>query len=245
MQTWKNHDIPEKWKESPESIRKHMPNWKYVLMTDEDNREFVRINFPDFLPYYDNFPHEIQKADAIRACWLYINGGIYMDLDFIVLKPLDPLFTSNNDLYVVSSGNVSSTITNSFMASKPKNDIWLIYIEEMKKAAPFWSYGKHLTVMSTTGPFCFSRSIRKWDGVIGYLPSKSVMPCSVCNDACNVDNAYLKPLKGGSWNDWSSHFLNYFLCNWRYFVVGVIIIVITILIFILLWWYGWYNRPFF
>ena len=37
MQTWKNKDLPEKWKKSPLSITKYMPDWEYVLMTDEDN----------------------------------------------------------------------------------------------------------------------------------------------------------------------------------------------------------------
>ena len=64
MQTWIDNDIPKKWKCSPESIKKVMPDWEYVLMTDTDNRKFVKKHFPSFLKYYDRFPHNIQKADA-------------------------------------------------------------------------------------------------------------------------------------------------------------------------------------
>ena len=231
MQTWKDRNIPDHWKESPISIAKHMPGWEYVLMTDDDNREFVAKHFPDFLPFYDAFPYAIQRADAIRACWLYVHGGIYMDLDFVVQKPLDPLFRSDNELYVVPSGNVPTTITNSFMASKPGCKVWLTYIEEMKKALPYWAYGKHLKVMASTGPLCFSRSIGKWSGVYALLPSKLMMPCSVCTPVCNTEEAYLTPLDGRSWNEWDSLALNAALCNWRALVLGVVIILLAILVY--------------
>ena len=234
MQTWKDRHIPDNWKESPVSIAEHMPGWEYVLMTDEDNRKFVAEHFPDFLPYYDSFPYAIQRADAIRACWLYVKGGIYMDLDFIVKKPLDPLFKSDNELYVVPSGNVPTTITNSFMASKPGCKVWLTYIEEMKKALPYWAYGKHLKVMTSTGPLCFSRSIQKWSGVYAILPSKLMMPCSVCTPVCDTEYAYLIPLDGRSWCQWDSLAMNFGLCNWRALVLAIVIIVLAILIYFLL-----------
>lgn len=240
MQTWKDRNIPDNWKESPVSISNHMPGWEYVLMTDEDNREFVSKHFPDFLPFYDAFPYAIQRADAIRACWLYVKGGIYMDLDFIVQKPLDPLFRSDNELYVVPSGNVPTTITNSFMASKPGCKIWLTYIEEMKKNLPYWAYGKHLKVMTSTGPLCFSRSIQKWSGVYATLPSKLIMPCSVCTPVCNTDKAYLIPLIGKSWCGYDSHAMNFGLCNWRALVIAIVIIVLAILIYIILRRYRYY-----
>src|SRR4051794_29501684 len=99
MQTWKNEVVPDKWKISPASLHQQMPSWKYVLMTDQDNEQFVRKHFPEFLPSYKAFPYNIQRADAIRYMWLYINGGLYIDLDTKVIHPLDELFTSNNEVY--------------------------------------------------------------------------------------------------------------------------------------------------
>ena len=161
MQTWKDHNIPKKWKTSPKSIRKYMPDWKYVLMTDKDNRNFVKKHFPDFLKYYDAFPYPIQRCDSIRYMFLYKFGGLYMDLDFEVLHPLDSLFTSGAEAYLVSSSNVGSYLTNSFMASKPGCKLWLDAIEEMKKPVPYYYIGRHLTVMHQTGSFLLSRIARK------------------------------------------------------------------------------------
>jgi mannosyltransferase OCH1-like enzyme len=106
MQTWKNNILPDEWKVSQTSIYKYMSSWKYILLNDDDNRNFIIKHFPDFLSYYDKFPYNIQSADAIRYCWLYINGGLYIDCDyeFLVfsleipnnpkncLAPLDDLF---------------------------------------------------------------------------------------------------------------------------------------------------------
>ncbi len=239
MQTWKTRKIPAKWRSSVRSIKRYMPDWDHVVMTDKDNRAFVQKYFPDFLPYYDNFPHNIQRADAIRPCWLYIYGGIYMDLDIEILRPLDPLFTKSVGIYLVNSGSYSTHVTNSFMASQPRNPIWLEYIEQMKKPLNRWVIGKHFTVMSTTGPMALTNILRRTVHLYAILPNKLLMPCSVCEPNCKVrPDAYLKPLEGKSWNAWDSHFFNFFLCHWKKVIIVVVVIIILIILLIL----TFYNR---
>ena len=232
MQTWKNNNIPDHWKSSPQTIKSILPDWKYVLMTDNDNRHFVETHFPDFLPFYDNFPYPIQRADAIRPMWLYIHGGIYIDLDFELLKPLDMLFSTNADAYFVASGNFGFCITNSFMASKPRIPFWLSYIEEMKKHPSTWAISKHFKVMTTTGPLALTRTLRKSNLLYTMLPNKLIMPCSVCNiEKCDLTESYLKPLHGQSWNSYDSLVLNYILCNWRTLSFILILIILFIVIY--------------
>ena len=238
MQTWKTRRIPKHWRESPLSIKEHMPDWDYVLMTDEDNEKFCREFFPDFLPYYLDFPHAIQRADAIRYMWLYIHGGIYMDLDVVIVKPLDPLFYEEADLYLCSSGNIGSCLTNSFMASKPGCQMWLKMIEHMKKPKPAWAVGKHMEVMNTTGPVALNYLVKKRGYTYHALPAKLVMPCSVCNiDNCQIDkDTYLRPLIGSSWIGMDTKVMNFFMCNWRSVVVIGIILFILLIIIIVWWW---------
>ena len=161
MQTWKTSEVPENWKISPQSVQERMPDWKYVLMTDEDNERFVKKYFPDFLDTYESLEYPIMKADAIRYMWLYVYGGVYMDLDIELTKSLEDLFYENNDIYVVQSGNVGSVYTNSFIASKPHCKIWLDCLKEVKKAYKWWMIGKHLKVMSKTGPLMLTRVINR------------------------------------------------------------------------------------
>lgn len=231
FQTCWSHDIPPKWQSSPESIKNIMPDWKYVLMDDEENREFVIKHFPDFLPYYDAFPYNIQRADCIRYMWLYINGGIYIDMDLEVLNPLDELFSYNNDVYLCKSGNVGSYFTNSFMASKPRCKFWLEVIEEMKKPLDWYYLGRHTVVMNSTGPIMLSHVAKKTDTVIGILPAKRIMPCSICNLKCATCESYLKPLEGSSWTSFDTTFYNFWLCNWKTVVAFLICLFLLILVF--------------
>ena len=246
MQTWKNNEIPDHWKESPKSIRDHMPDWTYILMTDEDGFKFCGKYFPDFLSYYENFPHPIQRADAIRYMFLYIYGGLYMDLDIVIEKPLDPLFYSESELYLCPSGNIGSCLTNSFMASKPGCKFWLKMIEHMKQPTSWWMMGKHMTVMNTTGPVGLNYVVKNEGYQYLALPSKDVMPCSVCNiEHCKIGNAYLKPLVGSSWIGYDTRVMNYFLCNWKEVVIAVIIIIILLVIYLIIRHYqltGQYYR---
>lgn len=222
MQTWKTTKVPEVWSESVPSVKRLMPHWKHVLMTDEDNREFVKEHFPDFIDTFDAFPYAIQRADAIRACWLYIHGGVYLDLDFVVQKNLDSLFLrsdenkeeESNHLYLVRSGNVRSVWTNSFMASSAKHPFWLKLIDHMKEGRlPFWSFGRHWTVMNSTGPLALTYVLKKnKETTYVDLPSDKVMPASsaeVRNGTFKVNPShFLRPLKGGSWNSWDSKLWN-------------------------------------
>lgn len=233
---YKDRDIPKHWKPSPKSIKKYMPDWKYVFMTDEDNRAFVKKYFPDFLKYYDRFPHNIMKADAVRYCWLYINGGIYMDLDFEVEHPLDELFTGDVEVYLVSSSNVGSYLTNSFMASKPGCKIWLECIEAMKKKLPWYYAGKHVEVLNTTGPIMLTHVFKKSNIVYGMLPSKLILPCNICNIFCNPKGAYMKQLEGSSWISYDTKFYNFFMCKWKQVIIFVIFLLILALIVIFILW---------
>ena len=232
FQTWKTHQVPDKWKVSPESIKSIMSDWNYILFDDFENRAFVEKYFPDFLPYYDAFPYNIQRADAIRYCFLYIYGGIYMDLDFELQTDLSILFQSSCEIFLVKSGNIGSYYTNSFMASRSGSKFWLEVIEEMKKPLPWYIMGKHFQVMCSTGPLMLSRVAGRTSTVVGNIPARLVMPCSICNINCSTCEAYLRPLEGSSWTSYDTAFLNFWLCHWK----KVIAFLICLLILLLFTW---------
>lgn len=229
FQTWKTHTVPNHWKPGQDSIKEMMPDWEHVLFDDEDNRNFIKEHFPDYLKYYDAFPYNIQRADVIRYAYLYVFGGLFFDSDFRVLKPLDELFTETDaDVYLVHSGNVGGCVTNSFMASKPGCKFWLDVLEETKRVLPWYYLGKHIVTMCSTGPIMLSNVCNKTKMVIAKLPGRLLMPCSVCNINCNTEGALLSPLPGGgSWNSFDSTFYNFWLCNWRdvVFVLFLLLLV--------------------
>ncbi len=230
MQTWKTTDIPDKWKPSQESILKILPDYKYVLMTDKDNRDFVIEYFPEYLEVYDSMPYPIQRADMIRPMWLYVNGGVYMDMDYEVLKDFSELFKVG-DLFFMPSFNLGMFITNSFMASAPKHPFWLIYLEHMKQPASLLAITKHFEVMMTTGPMALTSCLQNSKTVYSILPQKFLAPCSICDDKCSdIENGYLKNLEGQSWNGWDSLAMNFVFCKWKYIVLFIILCILLWLI---------------
>lgn len=231
MQTWKTRTLPKHWQESQNSILQKMPDWQYVLMTDEDNRNFVLKYFPEYIHTYDNFKYPIQKVDMIRPMWLYVYGGVYMDLDYVVQKDFSELFQNDADLYVVPSSNIQSIITNSFMASVPRHPFWLEYLKHMKDDPPFWALTKHFHVMTTTGPMALSQKLRDTKYVYSILPQKKLIPCDVCNIGQCSPDGYLKTIVGQSWNGWDSTTLNFFYCNWK----KVLLVLVIIILLVWLW----------
>ena len=247
MQTWKTSEVPDKWKKSPASIQQHMMDWSYVLMTDEDNRSFIESYFPDFLPYFDRMKYPIERADAVRYCWLYINGGAYMDLDYEILEPLDSLFYNDCGLFIASSANFPSSLTNSFMASVPGHPFWLDVIEAIKEEMnhpTWWAKGKHLEVMMTTGPGIVDRVAKRGKHIYTVIPPGLLSPENLCQSTGKVGK--MRPLEGCSWGSVDTRIYNWCFCHP---VLAVIIGII--LLFLIIWVLSWIwskirgrrNRP--
>lgn len=216
FQTWKTREVPPEWAAAQASVIKMNPNWEYVLLTDEDNERIVQEHFPDFHPHYMAFPHPIQRADAIRYCIMYLYGGVYLDLDYVALKPFDDLVLEKDIGLIHSNNNVlQRRVTNSFLVSAaPGHPFWRACIEEMKKGAPWYAVTKHLEVFLSTGPFMLDRVYQQNKDAVHILKNVSVS-CDVCQvGQCKNDTSYyVKPITGNSWHSWDSTAMNAVYCK--------------------------------
>jgi len=245
MQTWKSAVIPKHWAPSQKSIKTLMPTWSYTLMTDDDNLKFVETYFPDFVFYFKGFEYPIQRADAIRYMWLYVKGGIYIDLDLELVKPLDDLFYEDKDLYVVKSSIMPNVYTNACIGAKSRLSLMLRCLDAMKSPYAYWHVGKHLKVVNSTGPNMFTQAIQ--DEVSSDLESKSeseclrvtelpgdlIIACSICEPkpCCNVDS-YCRLLGGSSWSEGDTAFWTFIFCNRQQLIVLFVVLVIIITVVI-------------
>ena len=134
FQTWKSRNqIPSNYDIWSRSFSRHNPRYDCMIWDDQDNREFITEHFPWFLPFYDQYPKEIFRADAVRYFFLYKFGGLYADMDTECLKPLDPVLRSG-DAIVGRMGNderFEHSIPNAMMAAKRHHLIWLLAIAMM------------------------------------------------------------------------------------------------------------------
>ena len=62
--------------------------WTAVYWSDDSCKKLVQDYFPNFLPVFKSYPHNIQRVDSCRYLILYMYGGVYADTD-ISLHAID------------------------------------------------------------------------------------------------------------------------------------------------------------
>lgn len=74
-------------------VEHYLPSgWKYVRWGLVEARKFLTSHYPCFLPILDlNTPFPVMKCDFFRYLVMYHFGGVYFDLDFVPIKPIDQL----------------------------------------------------------------------------------------------------------------------------------------------------------
>lgn len=182
-QTWKSHDIPDKWQPFQASWKKFHPDWEYRFTTDADNRAFFAEFYPQFLPIYDAYPLEINRAEAYRYFSLYHYGGVYVDMDFEALAPIDDLLRDREvvlgeeppahlEQYTIETRGLTRIICNAFLASVVRH--------------PFWEHAQDLlvknreapTLLDKTGIFLLTRACNSYaePSRITIVPSEYLYP---------------------------------------------------------------------
>lgn len=119
-------------------------DFEYKLWTDDNTginiEDFIKINYPDLYKIYSKIQLGVQKSDLARIAIMHYYGGIYIDLDILLLKSLNDLLDYNsNKLYFAFEPseqtkylwNIDNYICNAFFACSPKNEL----MEQMLNAA--------------------------------------------------------------------------------------------------------------
>ena len=220
-QTWKTTTIPEQWKDSVKTCQDIHPDYKYILWTDETMDNFVKNEYKWFYETYKNYKYNIQRCDAFRYLVLYKYGGIYIDMDIVCKKKLDPLL--NYDLVLAKSANISVTYTNSFFMVKPKHLFIKYCIEQLPvyKNSCFY-LGKHNHIMQSTGPFFLTKMLKLWKknkNMYVLSSSEFAGDCNVCNETKCLGGIYFKHILGNSWHSWDSKLYNILLCNYKLIIL--------------------------
>ncbi|KAJ6485173.1 glycosyltransferase family 32 protein [Mycena vitilis] len=150
-QTWKTGTLPEKWKSISQECRDMMPDYEYMLWTDESSREFIAKHYPWFLNTFDDYSYAILRADAIRYFVLYHYGGIYLDLDIGCLRPLDPLLVYP----VILPKTIPVGVSNDLMFAQKHHPFLAQTIHNLATFDHSWILN-YPTVMFSTGPMFLS-----------------------------------------------------------------------------------------
>lgn len=86
-QIWLGGSLPEQFIAYQQSWISNHPDWEYHLWTDEDVLQFNFLN----RDLFDEARNLGEKSDIWRYEILLQEGGVYVDVDFECIKPLDEL----------------------------------------------------------------------------------------------------------------------------------------------------------
>ena len=87
-QIWIGGEVPEVFKKYMETWQALHPDWEYILWTDEKVKELFPLYNQQF---YDQNDGMGVKSDLLKWEIIYRFGGVYTDVDFECLRPLDQL----------------------------------------------------------------------------------------------------------------------------------------------------------
>ncbi len=127
------------------------------MWTDKKNEEFTKKHFPDFYPIFMNFSRNIMRADVIRYLIMYKIGGLYLDLDYEMIKPYN---FENKTLILPKNRNIKSehdkeSLGNAIFASEPNNVFWKDVINDLQKNPPL--VNDYTQIVDATGPGLLTR----------------------------------------------------------------------------------------
>ena len=191
-QSWKDENIPfdvyqRCWVESWAAMH---PGWQRMFWTDADNLELVRVHYPQFHDFYRELTPPIKQADFARFLYLHHFGGVYVDLDFVCLRNLEPLL-GNYDIVLgcLSEDNDYYRIPNAFLASSPGNEFWLKIADECRNAP-----ASEQQVEMHTGPFRLERALLKYqpENIVIY-PGESIYPIDWIHLTHFDNDRYFRP----------------------------------------------------
>ncbi len=184
-QTWKTAELPADLAALQATWQALHPHWQYRLWTDSDNRALIAEHEPWFLPIYDGYQQPICRVDAARYFILKHHGGVYIDLDFECVRPLDAALEghgmviglepqAHTELEHIRSHGVDVLLCPSFIACTPDHPFWA----QVEKGLV--QYHQASDPLEATGPLLLSRLYQRLSNksAVHLLPAEMLYPIS-------------------------------------------------------------------
>lgn len=140
-----------------DSWKKYLPNYEFIEW-NEDNFNLNNYKYAKQAYEAKKYAH---VTDVVRLHVLYEHGGIYMDTDVEVLKPLDPLLTNR----AFSGFESDDRIPTGIIAAK-KNNGWVFDQLKFYETANFLDENNN-PILTTNVQYIINISLVKH----GYIPN--------------------------------------------------------------------------
>ena len=180
-------NIPEHFNKNVESWKNHNPDWDYKVWDLETAVKIIKDEYPGYLNTFNEFKYNISKCDFFRYILMNKYGGMYIDLDFLCIRPINyfldlleqnsinklnesvdtsivlteewPNSSKKKNINILGS---SGTFHNGLLISKPEHPFWLLLAEQCTHES-LKIDGDQNTVFSITGTIAIWNAYEKYN----------------------------------------------------------------------------------
>lgn len=159
FQTFKTKKLPLITRYYIWNMKRKNPEYLYFFYDDEDIERFITEEFPpQYIKNYNKLTIGAAKADFFRYAILYKKGGVYLDIDSTVTKPLRQLI-KEEDKAVISRERHENLYVQWGLIFDKNHPFLKKVLELMLDNIENHRYPND--VHATTGPTVFSEGIRQ------------------------------------------------------------------------------------
>lgn len=150
------------------------PSYEYRFFDDVSCLHMLETAFvPRVAEAYKALLAGAYKCDLWRLCALYLHGGVYADIRYQMLQPLDETLGDASLVLVNDDIPEYFCVHNCFMAATPRSPVLAAAIRRVVRTVEMRQYGTE--TLDLTGPHSLGRSVTAELGV-KRLPRSTVMP---------------------------------------------------------------------
>lgn len=150
--------------------RRLSDDFEHRYISTEERAEYVaKFAPPHVASAYSRLADGAAQADLWRLVTLYREGGVYLDIDAALIRPLSTILAGRDAVYLWDRKRFS----NYFMATVPGNPIFAQFIDRIVDGIEHHHERRGRSVFYVTGPGALE-SVLDTQNDIEYLPRKSV-----------------------------------------------------------------------
>jgi hypothetical protein len=159
-QTWFSETLSDELKYATETIKKQNPDYEYVLFSDEMCKSFIQNHFEQrVLDAWNSLIPGAFKADLWRLCYLYIEGGVYIDIKTIARRPISSIISPSSEL-LFTKDQYDYDIYNGVIGSIPGHPFIKFALNRIVDQIIVRDMGKN--ELDITGPKALGRAFNVW-----------------------------------------------------------------------------------
>lgn len=139
-----------------DSFRSTYPDAEYQRYGNDELVEFLAANYPEpVLQAYQALTPYAFKADLARYCLLHTHGGLYSDLSYLHLRPIEIGDRCKMVVFRDIPGHPSWAVSNALIYAEAKSPVLKRAIDRVVEHCNAHFYGH--SSLEPTGPYMFGR----------------------------------------------------------------------------------------